>query len=181
MGTISPPERVKPIFGFLFKNNSHWLDVLSFISSHFSPVDYISEEFPFVETDYYQEEMGEGLLRRYLSAKNLVYPDFLVHMKHLCNLWEAQNSVDGKRQVNLDPGYLTPAKLVLASTKNFYHRIYIGRGIYAEVTMHYTQGDFQKLKWTYPDYYNHREYFLCLRNAYKQQLKAIALTSEENE
>jgi len=56
------------------------------------------------------------------------------------------------RPLNLDPGYLTEAKLVLASTKDHAHRIYLGRGIYAEVTLHYQNGRWQSHDWTYPDF-----------------------------
>ncbi|RJP23327.1 MAG: DUF4416 family protein [Candidatus Omnitrophota bacterium] len=173
MGTIAPPDPVKSIFGVLYREREIWEQAMKRIETHFGPIDFISEEFPFVETDYYDDEMGKELTRRYLSLETLMPPDQLTHRKQLSNLWEEQFAQDGKRRINLDPGYLTPASLILASTKNFFQRVYIGRGIYAEVTMHYARGDFHKLLWTYPDYYNHKDVFQQIRVRFRQQLKAL--------
>jgi hypothetical protein len=56
------------------------------------------------------------------------------------------------RPLNLDPGYLTLGKLLLASTKDFAHRIYLGRGIYAEVTLQYKHGAWRHHEYTFADY-----------------------------
>jgi hypothetical protein len=86
-----------------------------------------------------------------------------------------------KRPVNLDPGYVENAKVVLASTKNFYHRIYLGRGIFAEVTMHFRNNTFQFFPWTYPDYQSreYQEFFLRVRHIYRSQLKSMCLLNRE--
>ena len=80
--------------------------------------------------------------------------------------------VDGRRRINIDPGYITSSNLILASTKNFSHRLYLGRGIFGEVTMRYENKDFTRLPWTYPDYYTHRDVLLHIRNIYRRQLKS---------
>jgi hypothetical protein len=148
-------------------------DIVQRIEANASPVDFLSEEFPFTETQYYNEEMGEGLIRRYVSAEKLIDPDQLPHWKHLTNLWEDQHSVDGCRAINIDPGYLTAANLVLASTKPFSHRLYLGRGIYGEVTMLYMHGEYIKLPWTYPDYLNHQDAIKQIRHLYMAQRKSM--------
>ncbi len=173
MGSITPPDQVKAIFGLIFKNREYLDAALAKIENQFGPIDFRSPEFPFVETHYYDEEMGSGLLRQYISLQNLIFPDELAHFKQLANLWEEQLAVEGKRTVNLDPGYLGAANLVLASTKNFSQRIYIGKGIYAEVTMTFHRGDFLSLPWTYPDYYHHRDVLIEMRKIYRNQLTGI--------
>ena len=171
MGIIKLPDPVKAVFGVLYHDPEVFEQARRRLEIHFSPVDILSEKFAFVETTYYEAEMGPNLTRRYLSLQNLIFPDQLIDLKHLTNLWEEQWAKEGKRTLNLDPGYLSASNLVLASSKNFSHRIYLGRGIYAEVTMQYMHSAFEKLPWTYPDYFHHQEVFLEMRARYKQQLK----------
>ncbi len=172
MGSVTIPPKVKPVFGLLYREVSLYQEVLEKIKSNFSPVDFQSDEFPFVETDYYSQEMGEGLTRRYISTEKLIDATELIHYKHISNLWEEQYMVDGRRRINIDPGYITSSNLILASTKNFSHRLYLGRGIFGEVTMRYENKDFTRLPWTYPDYYTHRDVLLHIRNIYRRQLKS---------
>ncbi|MBD3265250.1 DUF4416 family protein [bacterium] len=171
VGQITPPQKVKPIFGLLYKTQGEFQSIKERIESHFSPIDYTSEEFAFTETHYYEKEMGADLIRRYVSTQELIYPDRLPHYKNLTNLWEDKTRQEGNRAINIDPGYLTPAKLVLASTKDFSQRIYLGKGIYAEITMTYARGDFIQLPWTYPDYYNHRDVFQEIRAILIEQIR----------
>jgi len=124
--------------------------------AEWGPLAATSEPFDFVETDYYQATMGCDLKKQFLAGSRLVDPTDLVAMKLQTNLWEdayasMANHVES-RPLNLDPGYLTPAKLVLASTKDHSHRVYLGRGIYAEVTLYFKTGRWQHREWTYPDY-----------------------------
>lgn len=170
MGKVLPPPMVKPIFGLLYQDESLYEEVLRMIEFRFGSIDYLSDPFPFTETNYYENEMGADLTRRFLSVSELIYPDRIIHFKQMSNQWEEQFAKQGHRQFNLDPGYLAGANLVLASTKNFSHRIYLGRGIYAEVTMRYEKGHFTRLPWTYPDYFNHRDVFQDIRQIYKKQV-----------
>ncbi len=172
MGTISLPDPVKAIYGVLYKERGIFEKNVALIESQFGPVDFLSEEFPFIETDYYESEMGADLIRRYLSLDKLILPETLVTMKLLSNQWEEDFAINGNRRINLDPGYITGANLILASTKNFYQRVYLSEGIYAEVTMHYCHGDYHKLPWTYPDYFNHKDVFQQIRRMYMGQLKS---------
>lgn len=174
MTTAQPVKKVKPIYGVLYRDKAVLAQVVRRIENFFGPADFFSPEHPFVETEYYQEEMGPDLVRQYFSLQELIYPDALVHMKHLSNQWEEEFSVDGKRTINLDPGYIHGAKLVLASCKNFSHRLYLGRGIYGEVTMRYEHNDFSRLPWTYQDYWNHRDDLKSIREILIKQIKEPA-------
>jgi hypothetical protein len=96
--------------------------------------------------------MGSPLYRRLLVFKKLVSQDALVEIKLLTNGLEKINCRDQKRRVNIDPGYLSHERFVLATGKNFTHRLYLMKGIFADLTLIYTKGNFQALPWTYPDY-----------------------------
>jgi hypothetical protein len=115
-----------------------------------------SETFDFRETSYYDASMGVGLWKQFFAFKCLIDPEQLVELKLQTNDWEAEYAAlakhDKQRPLNLDPGYITLAKLVLASTKDHAHRIYVGRGIYAEITLKFRDGAWQASDWTYPDY-----------------------------
>lgn len=172
MGEIQTPQPVKLICGVLYRDPAVWNEARRYLEEHFSPVDYRSEEFPFVETDYYNLEMGSGIRRLYISFRDLVSPDILAEAKHFTNQVEARLADKaGHRRVNLDPGAITNSNVVLASTKNFSHRIYLRDGIYAEVTMTFRGGQFEVLPWTYPDYRNHREVFAEIRRIYRNQIR----------
>lgn len=122
----------------------------------FGPLALVSADFQFVETDYYEPTMGPGLKKRFYAFERPVDPADLAAIKLQTNAWEAAYGTLGRhaeiRPLNLDPGYLTAAKLVLASTKDHAHRIYLGRGIYAEVTLHYRHRRWEAGEFTFPDY-----------------------------
>ena len=107
---------------------------------------------PFTFTAYYQKEMGPGLHKRYLVFEQAFRREDLAAVKLRTNEWEQQFAHAHGRTVNIDPGYLSSDKLVLASTKDFYHRIHLSDGIYAEVTLHYRAGRYRHFSWTYADY-----------------------------
>lgn len=115
-----------------------------------------SERFQFVETKYYESTMGTGIGKELWAFEELIDPARLVELKLLSNAWEEafrlQHHYEEARPLNLDPGYLTEAKLVLATTKDRDHRLYLDRGIYAEVTLFYHAGVWESRPWTYPDY-----------------------------
>jgi hypothetical protein len=121
------------------------------LAAEFGPVTRRSAAIPFDFSDYYAAEMGTGLLRRW-TAHGPVDPGRLAALKRAANRVEAEFSEDGKRRVNIDPGLLSLHSLVLASTKDFAHRVYLGDGVFAEVTLLYRSGRFEPLDWTYPDY-----------------------------
>ena len=122
----------------------------------FGPVALESPTFEFAETDYYRPTMGPGLRKVFFAFAGLIDPARLVDIKLQTNDWEhdyaARAHHPEQRPLNLDPGYLTLGKLVLASTKDFCHRIYLERGIYAEVTLFYQHGRWEHHRWTFADY-----------------------------
>ena len=127
-------------------------DIVRSLEGAFGPIDNRSEIIDFNHTDYYEREMGTSLKKILLSFGQFIQADNLWLAKRTALDIEFMHTSEGNRRVNLDPGYLETSKLVLASTKNFSHRIYLGEGIFGEVTLLYAEGAFQKLPWTYPDY-----------------------------
>jgi hypothetical protein len=138
-------------------------------SAEWGAVALCSPDFLFSETDYYQASMGPDLRKQFLAFEPLIDPAALIDLKRQTNDWEDmcadQGSFPELRPLNLDPGYLTMAKLVLASTKDHAHRIYLGRGIYAEVTLSYKHRRWQDHAWTFPDYRrtDYQEFFTACR------------------
>jgi hypothetical protein len=126
------------------------------IEAAWGPIADESQPLDFVETDYYAATMGHGLKKQFWALARPFDPARLPETKLQTNAWEkeyAQLMVhDEPRPLNLDPGYITPAKLVLASTKDHAHRVYLDRGIYAEVTLHFQHGAWRPWPWTFPDY-----------------------------
>lgn len=127
------------------------------LAALFGPIDVVSETVPFTFTSYYEPEMGPGLLRQFVAFERLVDPDCLAGVKLQTNALEmrfTREPADGRpgRAVNLDPGLISPANLVLATGKNFAHRIYLADGIYAELTLLFRHGAISTFEWTYPDF-----------------------------
>lgn len=165
------PEKVK-LFVALISNNVETFDkARSVLEKRFkNPVDFESGILDFTHTNYYNEEMGENLKRKFFSFKKNVGLKNLAKVKLLANKIEKKFSRHGKRTVNLDPGYLDLSKVVLFSTKDYSHRIYAGRGIYAEVTLFYEDKKFKAWPWTYPDYKtdDYIKVFDSIREIYKK-------------
>lgn len=115
-------------------------------------MDFLSMPSAFTYTTYYDNEMGQGILRQTAGFLNLVPPGSLPEIKLRANEIEASLLLHGKRRVNIDPGLLSEERLVVATGKNFTHRIYLRDGIYADLTLTYRKGAYRPLPWTYPDY-----------------------------
>lgn len=139
----------------------------------FGGLEFLSELMKFDQTKYYEAEMGEGLVRRFAAFSDLISPDRLSEIKLTTNMIEKKLSKNGKRTVNIDPGLLSAERVVLATGKNYSHRIYLGVGIYADLTLVYKAGEFLPLEWTYPDYASDeiREMFMILRRRYMEKVK----------
>ncbi|NLI83617.1 MAG: DUF4416 family protein [Deltaproteobacteria bacterium] len=152
MSQPQEPPTAKLLMGFLFTDLHRRKQALEMLCERFGPLDFLSQAEPFLYTDYYQEEMGEGIHRQVATFLNLVSQEQLPEIKHITNDMEKKLSVEGERRVNIDPGLLSPERLVLATGKNFTHRIYLGKGIYGDLTLLYKRGAYRPLPWTYPDY-----------------------------
>lgn len=175
MGNISLPEQVKLFIGIIAASDNLLSNLETALETRWGKIDFKSPVIPFNFTSYYEKEMGADLLRRWISFDKLISPDQLANIKIISNGIESQFKSSDKRQVNVDPGYLTQAKVVLASTKDFSHRIYLSQGIYAEVTMIYKHNNFVFLPWTYPDYQCDTSitFLKSVRELYQAQLKKI--------
>jgi hypothetical protein len=143
------------------------------LEAQFGPIILRSAAVSFVQTNYYEREMGNGLIRAYLGFAPLRSMSDLPAVKHITNQLETQWAVDYRRLVNIDPGYLNHAKVVLVTTKDYSHRLYVGGGMYAEVTLQYRNKSYQPWEWTYPDYRQPvtLDFFNRLRDMYTTQLQ----------
>jgi hypothetical protein len=158
MGVPVDPKPVKLFVGMLSSNARLFDACARRLADEYGPVDLESEITPWEHSDYYRDEMGPGLLRKFLCFERLVDPGILPSVKHRTSQRETSFAVHDaacmRRTVNIDPGYVTESKVVLATTKDFSHRIYIGDRIYAEVTLRYRKDirAFVALEHTYPDF-----------------------------
>ena len=152
MGKANQPAPVKLVVG-MFSGNEALLGVArSHLEERFGPTDYQSHTLPFDHTDYYTPEFGPGLLREFTAFRDLIDPGALADVKLDTNALEQELAQFGKRRINLDPGYVSLSKLVLATTKDHGHRVYLDKGIYAEITLRFKDKRFRPWEWTYPDY-----------------------------
>ncbi len=183
MGTVNDPRRVKLFVGLITSMPSLVAEIEARLPESFGPIDLRSGPFPFDSTHYYDAEMGFPLQRYFFGFSTLIDPEQVAGMKIVTNKIEAEyeeRKIGVIRPINLDPGYVEESKIVLASTKNFYHRILISQGIYAEVTMHFETGSWQCLPWTFPDFRTGRyhPFFTELRRVYRAQLKSAQRSAE---
>lgn len=146
------PEPAKLVVGIILKNKSLVGPVASMLDQAFGSMDMISPWMAFGFTDYYQAEMGGPLFRRMFSFQTLIAQRTLADIKLQTNEIENRHRSGSNRSVNIDPGYLLMSQFVLATGKNYAHRIYLDRGIYADLTLMFSKGGFEPLPWTYPDY-----------------------------
>ena len=177
MGAIEPFAKSKLIMGVLSTLPEEKEALRRILVKEFGPIDYESQEFDFIFTDYYVPEMGSGIKRFFYSFVNLVNPDQLPDIKIRTNeLEEKFATPDGNRKINLDPGLLSLSSLILATTKNNVHRIPLRKGIYGEVTLMYVNKEYQTLPWTYADYRTpaFHEIFKEMRQLLKKQIRAGA-------
>ena len=173
MSTPRAPNPAKLVIGVITGDMALFDPISLELADNYGPVDIISGWMPFDYTDYYEPEMGTNLHRRMMTFKQLIQQEELKAIKLATNRIEQAYIDDGRRRVNIDPGYLLHERFVLASGKNFSHRIYIGDGIYADLTLIYQRGGFAALPWTYPDYADKPmlELLTRIRNKYRIDLK----------
>jgi len=177
MWQLSYPKPVKLIIGILAANETALAAAVKAISKSFGVIDLTSDVWPFTQTDYYKDELGPNALRQFVTIENLIDPGKLAQIKHDTNSLEQQLADSLKlslpRPVNLDPGFIEPSKLILASTKNFSHRIYIGNKMFAEVTLMYEKGSWRHFEFTFPDYRQscYQDFLTKVRTRLMEQLK----------
>lgn len=167
------PQPVKFICGFIYKDEATFKKVRKILAKKYSAIDFESEKIDFTFTDYYNSEMGTPLFRKFISFRRLQKPESLINIKLFCVKLENKFAPGKKRTINIDPGYLTEAKLVLTTTKDFSHRIYLNKGVFAEVTLSYCKAGFKHYSNTFPDYRTdlYKNIFSQIRSIYHRNLK----------
>jgi len=172
-----------PFFvGTIISDESLWEPVSKALSI-WGEFDFFSEKCSFDNfTHYYEPEMGKELIRFWAAFKEMRMPEELVRMKWSCTAIENTFSIESKRRVNLDPGYLTEAKIVLASFKDFSHRLYLTQGVFADMQLMFRSKNFVPMEWTFSDYKSEtaQAFFLRLRERYREWLKAQAQSESDS-
>jgi len=174
MGTATTPRPVKLIVGLLAASDTLFTEATEELARRFGQLDAASDITDWHFSDYYSEEMGNAIRRQFVSCATLIDAGQLAAIKQLTNDMENHWSAAPGRQVNIDPGYLAATKLVLASTKDAAHRVYLSDGIYAEVTLQFSDGCFRPDAHTYRDYAAPEAiaFFNRVRGIYLAQLRA---------
>lgn len=157
MGVVKASGKVKVFASVLCGDETLFQSVEQKLSSSLGLIEFTSPIYPWTHTRYYENEMGPDLKKIFLFFKNSVEPDTLPDIKVFTNNVERyfmeQVRKEGiSRPINIDPGYITLSKVVLASTKDYFHRLYLGKGIYGEVTLYYRNKTYRPFPYTYPDY-----------------------------
>ena len=165
------PEPVKLFVAALYSEPDLLQRALDLLEKKFGVVDYKSPEFEFKFTDYYQDEIGGPLFRKIISFSRLINPKEIAAIKIFTNEIEDKLAVDGKRRVNLDPGYMDYNKAILASAKYNGQKIYLDHGIYADPTLWYEHGEFRAYPYSCPDFKTgvYNQAFLHIRALFKAQ------------
>ena len=175
MGKAEAFEKEKLIIGIIYPTNELYEKIMELLTEKFGAIDFMTEEFSFSEefSSYYDEEIGGEARRRILSFETLVDPAEQADIKIYTNMVEAEFSKDGKRKINLDPGFISHGRLMLATTKKTGFRVPLSGGIYTELTLFYARGGWQKLPWTYRDYQSKRvqDFLTVVRKKYLEQRK----------
>jgi len=174
----SPPSSVKLFCGILYVAQESCEQAQISLESAFSSIDYVSPAFDFDSSDYYEKEMGAPIKRRFISFEKLIHPGALPQIKLKTNLFEVDFSVEARRKVNFDPGYMDFNKVILASAKYNSQKIYLDSGIYADPTLWYEKGRFKPYPHAFPDFKNgmYNQVFLDIRTL----MKAASKNQEAN-
>jgi hypothetical protein len=175
MSTLQEADAVKLIFSLFSSDRPLINTVVHELQDMFGPTDKISPWLVFDRTRYYEREMGWPLHRRFISFQRLIDPGEMVDIKLSAVGLEDKYARDGRRLINIDPGYISLERLVLTTGKNYTHRIYLSKGVYADLTLVFNKGSFRPLEWTYKDYSDPSTvaYFNDERERYKRSLRGV--------
>ena len=173
MGTTNKPQQVKLFASILFRGNEDLLKTLDLLSANIGAIEEKTPVAPFLHTNYYEKEMGKDLMRTFILFGVPIDRESLPDIKIITNEIEQSFASEGKRTVNIDPGYVALEHVILATTKGYAHRVHLKNGIYADLTLMYRNGTYRPLEWTYPDYAEADtiSLFLRWREHYKKVLK----------
>lgn len=167
-------KSAKPFFSIFSANTDLIKETMDKISKVYGEIDWESDFLNFDQTTYYEKEFGKNLKRKIFTIKTLINPINAIEIKLSSMKMEDDLRLDGKRIINIDPGYIELSRVILTTRKPYSHRIYIGKGIYADLTLIFKRGEgYLPLPWTYPDYASeqYRSFFNDLRKVLKMNLK----------
>lgn len=173
MGVPGQPKKVLLFVATLFKDKNYYYNSLNILRNIFGQILFESPPKLWNYSKYYEPEIGSPLFRRFIFFRNLILEENIADIKLTTNEIEKELSTENKRNINLDPGYITLAKLVLVTTKDYSHRIYLKDGIYGEVALIFKKNSFLPHQNTYKDYADKEyiEIFNLARKLYKDMLK----------
>ncbi len=165
------PDPVKLFVGILYSDENLLENAINLLSNKFGKIDYKSPDYEFTITDYYREEIGWPIFRKFVSFSNSINPKEIAQIKLDTNAIEDRLAVDGKRKINLDPGYMDYNKVILASAKYNSQKIYIDLGIYADPTLWFDKGEYHPYPFSFPDFKTgmYSQTFLHIRAQFKGQ------------
>ncbi len=174
MGNPHIPKSVKYFASLMFATEISLREAEGELTSYIGTIQETTGIMPFVHSNYYDKEMGGNLFRVFLLFEPLLHRDLLPEIKLKTNEIEKRLSVKGKRTVNIDPGYIALEHVILATTKGYSHRVYLSKGIYADLTLMYQNGTYRALEWTYPDY--REEDTISIMNKWREVYKGMLRT-----
>lgn len=175
MASTGPATPVKLFVATLHAPDAPLHQAIGSLTERWGEIDFMSEDFPFQATNYYEAEMGNTLLRRFYSFAKLIGPEEIVAAKLFTNSVEDRFRKNDGRTINLDPGYLDFYKVVLASVKFGGQKIYLQNGIYADMTLVMFKGKLESFAWGFPDFKSgaYDAVLFAIRDLYKAQVREI--------
>lgn len=170
------PLPVKFFCAFIYVDKDIYGKTENILEKKFGKIDFQSQKIDFNCTDYYSQEMGKTLFRKFVSFKRLRKPSDFINIKLFCIKLENKFAKNKRRRINIDPGYINDAKLVLTTTKDFAHRIYLNKGVFAEVTLSFADGKFNYFPTTFSDYKTPQyiNIFMSIRKKYHKQIEDLS-------
>jgi hypothetical protein len=174
MAEVRPPQPVALIMGVILADTALLPELETELTRRLGKIDARSEIYDFEITDYYRDEMGEGLKRVFYAFRDLVSPESIADIKLAAIDIEQAFGQAGRRRVNLDPGYLDHYKLVLVSAKFQGQKICVGKGVYADPTLYYDKG-WKPYAWGFPDFKSGKydDFLTQVRTRYKDRIRSL--------
>jgi hypothetical protein len=173
MAHIKQIFKTKLVIGIMYSDKEAYEEAIKQLEQKFGEISDKSQEYDFNFTTYYEEETGKDLKKQIIVFKKLIDRDELAEIKHYTNTIEDEFSKEGKRKINLDPGYMTEHNVILASAKELPHKVSIGKGMFGDVVLEYRKGDYEDSRHTFPDYRTPlvKEFLKTIRKKYLQERK----------
>lgn len=172
MAQATTPVRSKLFIGILTASeDSLWL-AEKYLVKKYGIIDFKTSNIPFIHTNYYNS-IGNELSKVIVSFKKLIKREKIAEIKLYTNKLEKKISGNNKRKINIDPGYLTLSNVFLASCKDYFHRVYLSKGVYIENELKFMNKRYEAWEWTYPDYLKQEylDFFYSIRKIYYKQIK----------